>query len=50
MQLKFDVDGRADVNCDRCGNGLPMQLWDEFNIIVKIVEEPDQMNETEERS
>ncbi|HQR92170.1 MAG: hypothetical protein B7Y15_11890 [Bacteroidetes bacterium 24-39-8] len=48
MQLKFDVDGRADVNCDRCGNGLPMQLWDEFNIIVKIVEEPDQMNETEE--
>jgi hypothetical protein len=38
MQLKFDVDGHADVNCDRCGNGLPMQLWDEFNIIVKIVD------------
>lgn len=48
MQLKFDIDGHANVNCDRCGNGLPMQLWDEFNIIVKIVEEPDQMNETEE--
>jgi uncharacterized metal-binding protein YceD (DUF177 family) len=25
-----------------------MQLWDEFNIIVKLVEEPDQMNESEE--
>ncbi len=48
MQLKFDVDGHADVNCDRCGNGLPMQLWDEFNIIVKIVDEPEKMNETEE--
>ena len=48
MQLKFDIDGAANVNCDRCGNPLPMQLWDEFNIIVKLVEEPVQMNESEE--
>ncbi len=48
MQLKFDVDGSADVACDRCGNTLPMQLWDEFNIIVKIVDEPEVMNEQEE--
>ena len=48
MQLKFDVDGNADVICDRCGNTLPMQLWDEFNIIVKMVDDPEPMNEQEE--
>ena len=48
MQLKFDVDGTTDVVCDKCGNSLPMQLWDEFNIIVKIVDEPELMNEQEE--
>ena len=48
MQLKFDVDGTVDVICDKCGNTLPMQLWDEFNIIVKIVDEPEVMNEQEE--
>ena len=48
MQLKFDVDGTLDVICDRCGNTLPMQLWDEFNIVVKIVDDPELMNEQEE--
>lgn len=48
IQLKFDVDGLLNVACDRCGNTLPMQLWDEFNIIVKMVDDPDVMNEQEE--
>ena len=48
MQLKFDVDGSVNAACDRCGNTLPMQLWDEFNIIVKMVEDPEPMNEQEE--
>jgi uncharacterized metal-binding protein YceD (DUF177 family) len=48
MQLRFDIDGAVEANCDRCGNSLPLQLWDEFNIIVKIVDEPDAMNEQEE--
>ena len=48
MMLKFDVDGKVDVACDRCGNTLPMHLWDEFNVIVKIVEDPAQMNEQED--
>jgi uncharacterized metal-binding protein YceD (DUF177 family) len=48
MLLKFDIDGKADVTCDRCGNNLTKQLWDEFNIIVKMVENPDVMNEQEE--
>jgi len=48
MMLKFDLDGRVDVTCDRCGNNLALQLWDEFNLIVKMVDEPEVMNEQEE--
>ncbi len=48
MQLKFDIDGTLKAACDRCGNTLPMQLWDEFNIIVKMVDDPELMNEQEE--
>jgi uncharacterized metal-binding protein YceD (DUF177 family) len=48
MLLKFEVAGKMDVTCDRCGNSLPIELWDEFNILVKLVEEPDIMNQQEE--
>ncbi|HMP94138.1 MAG TPA: DUF177 domain-containing protein [Phnomibacter sp.] len=46
--LKFDVGGSLQVNCDRCGNQLPLQLWDEFKIVVKLVDNPDEMNDQEE--
>src|ERR1700744_53511 len=45
--LKFEVGGKVDVSCDRCGNDLPLDLWDEFNILVKMVDNPDEMNDTE---
>ncbi len=48
MMLKFEVGGSVNVICDRCGNTLPMDLWDEFNMVVKQVENPDEMNENEE--
>lgn len=48
MLLKFEVGGKIEVTCDRCGNGLPLDLWDEFNIVVKMVDEPELMNEQEE--
>lgn len=48
MLLKFDIDGTVDVLCDRCGNMLPMQLWDEFKLVVKLVENPEEMNEQED--
>lgn len=48
IMLKFDIGGTVDVLCDRCGNTLTMQLWDEFRIIVKMVDEPDMMNTQEE--
>lgn len=48
MLLTFDIDGTVDVVCDRCGNNLPLQLWDEFKVTVKMVEDPVSMNEQEE--
>ncbi len=48
MLLRFEVTGKVDVTCDRCGNPLPMDLWDEFQVIVKLVEDPEIMNLEEE--
>jgi len=48
IMLKFEVGGKVDVVCDRCGNNLGVELWDEFNLIVKLVENPEEMNETED--
>ena len=48
MLLKFEVGGVLEVTCDRCNNTLPFELWDEFNITVKMVEEPELMNEQED--
>src|SRR6476661_10832768 len=46
--LRFEIGGKADVTCDRCNNELPLQLFDEFTVTVKMVEEPDLMNDQEE--
>lgn len=48
MMLKFEVGGSVSVICDRCGNKLPIDLWDEFNLIIKQVENPEEMNDSEE--
>ena len=48
MQLKFEVGGSMEVICDRCNNNLPLELWDEFNITVKMVEDPELMNSQED--
>lgn len=48
MLLRFEIGGKADVICDRCSNELALQLFDEFAVTVKMVEEPDVMNEQEE--
>jgi uncharacterized metal-binding protein YceD (DUF177 family) len=41
--LKFEVGGKATVNCDRCGQPFELQLWDDFNQIVKVVDNPEEM-------
>ncbi|HTQ27863.1 MAG TPA: DUF177 domain-containing protein [Puia sp.] len=48
MLLRFEVGGRVEVICDRCGNVLPHELWDEFNVLVKLVEDPEIMNQQED--
>lgn len=48
MQMKFEIGGKLEVTCDRCNSRLPLELWDEFNITVKLVEEPELMNEQED--
>ena len=30
LLLKFEVGGKSEVECDRCGNQLTMDLWDEL--------------------
>ena len=48
MLLKFEIGGVLEVTCDRCNSNLPFNLWDEFNITVKMVENPEFMNDNEE--
>ena len=48
LRLRFEIGGTLEVVCDRCSNNLPLQLFDEFTMTVKMVEEPDVMNEQEE--
>jgi uncharacterized metal-binding protein YceD (DUF177 family) len=48
MIFRFEVGGKAEVTCDRCTNDLPLQLFDDFTITVKMVENPDEMNNQEE--
>jgi uncharacterized metal-binding protein YceD (DUF177 family) len=48
MLLKFEIGGSVNVICDRCGNTLPMDLWDEFKLVIKQVENPEDMNKNEE--
>ena len=48
LLLKFEIGGKLEVICDRCNGKLPLNLWEEFNIIVKLVEDPELMNEQEE--
>ncbi|MEO5966958.1 MAG: DUF177 domain-containing protein [Ferruginibacter sp.] len=48
LMLKFEIGGNVELACDRCGNPLSVDLWDEFNIVVKLVDNPDEMNMQEE--
>lgn len=44
MLLKFEIGGTLEVTCDRCNNNLPLELWDEFTLTIKMVEEPELIN------
>ncbi|MEI6948785.1 DUF177 domain-containing protein [Paraflavisolibacter sp. H34] len=48
MLLRFSTGGQVEVTCDRCNSNLPLQLFDEFVVTVKMVDNPDEMNAQEE--
>lgn len=48
LMLKFEVGGSVNLLCDMCGNTLEKQLWDDFEVLVKMVDDPEKMNEEEE--
>lgn len=39
FQLHFDVGGFVTLPCDRCGDDFRMQLWDEFDLLIKLAGE-----------
>ncbi|ACU63702.1 YceD family protein [Chitinophaga pinensis] len=46
--LKFEIGGTVTVNCDRCGQPFDLQLWDDFEHVVKLVNNPDELNEEDD--
>ncbi len=37
FMLHFDVDGNVTVGCDRCGSEFELRLWDEFDLVIKLM-------------
>ena len=48
MLLRFQIGGKAEVTCDRCSNNLPIQLFEDFAVTIKMTDEPELMNQQEE--
>lgn len=34
----FDIDGTLRLPCDRCGDDFDLQLWDEFDLVIKLTD------------
>jgi uncharacterized metal-binding protein YceD (DUF177 family) len=48
MMLRFQVGGSLRVICDRCSSDLPLNLFEDFTVTIKAVENPEEMNDSEE--
>lgn len=46
--LHFDIDGKMSVPCDRCGDEFELKLWDEFDLLIKLVESTEEDEEDED--
>lgn len=46
--MKFEITGEVTVNCDRCGDPFVLPVWDEFNLVVRMVEDPAAVEEDED--
>lgn len=47
MFLRFFIHGKVTIPCDRCGEDFDLKLWDEFELLVKIVDDEvvDKLNQ-----
>lgn len=50
FQMHFDVAGNVVVACDRCGDDFKLELWDEFDLMVKLTGDADDEAEQEEEA
>jgi uncharacterized metal-binding protein YceD (DUF177 family) len=48
FMLHFDVDGTVTVPCDRCGDDFKLRLWDEFDLVIKLMGEDAEEIEDED--
>lgn len=48
FMLHFDVDGKVTVPCDRCGDDFDLRLWDEFDLVIKLLGEDTSKVEDED--
>lgn len=39
--VHFDIHGKANTACDRCGDDFEMRIWDEFDHVIKLVDDSD---------
>lgn len=37
--LKFTINGKVSIPCDRCGDDFDLTLWDEFELVVKQIDD-----------
>jgi uncharacterized metal-binding protein YceD (DUF177 family) len=50
FRLHFDVSGSVVVPCDRCGDDFALNLWDEFDLLVKLTGEDEDEEATDEEA
>jgi len=50
FRLHFDVSGSVTVPCDRCGDEFSLTLWDEFNLLVKLMGDDGDETEPDEEA
>ena len=46
--LHFVINGKILIPCDRCADEFEMMLWDEFELVVKVIEDELVAKKTEE--
>ena len=50
FRLHFDISGSVVVPCDRCGDEFTLSLWDEFDLLVKLIGDEDDAAEPDDEA